>query len=66
MTVHSRISDCELVLQHCLQKVKNADRNQALIYGKLCGFYHDAGHLTISGKNLAGFLKLDLVQERVG
>ena len=66
MNVHNRISDCELVLQHCLQKIKNDDRDEALTYGKLSGFYQDNGLLTISGENLAAFLKLDLAYERVG
>ena len=66
MNGHNRIADCELVLQHCLHKVKNADRTEALVYGKLCGFYHNEGSLTISGENLAAFLKLDLTDERVG
>ena len=66
MNVHNRITEYELVLQHCQKKVKNADSDEALVYGKLAGFYYEDGRLTISGENLAVFLRLDLAHERVG
>ena len=66
MNVHHMIADFELVLQHCLQKIKSDDRDEAVVYGKLSGFYDDNGYLTVSGENLAAFIKLDLAHERVG
>ena len=59
MNVHNRITDFELVLQHCLKKIKSDDRDEALVYGKLSGFYEGDGFL-------AAFIKLDLAHERVG
>ena len=66
MKLHYRNADFELVLQHCLQKIKSDNRDEALVYGKLSGFYEDNGYLTVSGENLAAFIKLDLAHERVG
>ena len=66
MNVHNRITDFELVLQYCLKKIKDDDRGEALVYGKLSGFYENDGYLTVSGENLAAFIKLDLAHERVG
>lgn len=66
MNAHNSIADHELVLQHCLAKTQNFDREQALTYGQLSGFYDAENKLTLSGENLAAFLKLDLAHERVG
>ena len=66
MNAHNSTADHEMVLQHCLAKIKNFDRDQALAYGQLSGFYDVENKLTLSGENLAAFLKLDLVHERAG
>ena len=66
MNAHNSIADHELVLQHCLAKIANFDRDQALAYGQLSGFYDAKNKLTLSGENLAAFLKLDLAHERAG
>ena len=66
MNAHNNIFGHELVFQYFLKKTKYSDRNQALAYGKLSGFYDEDNMLTLSGENLAAFLKLDLAHKRVG
>ena len=66
MNAHISMGDHELVLQHCLKKTNNTDRQQALKYGQLSGFFDNEHRLTLSGEHLAAFLKLDLAHERVG
>ena len=66
MNTYSNITNDELVLQHCLRKIKTPDRDQALVYGQLSGFLDNSNKITPSGANLVKFLKLDLAHERVG
>ena len=66
MSTYSKITNDELLLQHCLRKNKTTDRDQALVYGRRSGFLDNSNKITPSGANLVKFLKLDLAHERVG
>ena len=48
------------------QKTKNTDREQAMHYGRLSGYFDETNGLTRSGEYLAQFLQLDLAHERAG
>lgn len=64
MNTYCNINDIEVVLQHCLKKIKNSDRCQALQYGRLSGYFDETNGLTRFGEYLAQFLQIDLVNDR--
>ena len=66
MNAYSNIKSTEVVLQHCFKKTKNTDREQAMHYGRLSGYFDETNGLTRSGEYLAQFLQLDLAHERAG
>jgi hypothetical protein len=66
MNAYSSIKSTEVVLQHCFKKTKNTDREQAMHYGRLSGYFDETNGLTRSGEYLAQFLQLDLAHERAG
>ena len=64
MNTYCNINNIEVVLQHCLKKIKNSDRCQALQYGRLSGYFDETNGLTRFGEYLAQFLQIDLVNDR--
>ncbi len=59
MNGHSDKHSGEAVIRYCLTQTKNTDRAQAMVYGRLSGYFDEDNKLTLSGQYLAKFLQLD-------
>ena len=66
MNAYSRVKSTEVVLKPCFKKTKNTDRDQAMHYRRLHGYFDETNGQMDSGRNLAQFLRMGLAHERAG
>ena len=56
----------EMVLQQCFKSTQNTDRDQAMHYRRLHGYFDETNGLMRSGEYLARVVRLDLAREKAG
>jgi hypothetical protein len=66
MNAYSRVKSTEVVLKPCFKKTKNTDRDQAMHYRRLYGYFDETNGLMRSGRYMAKILRMDLAHERAG
>jgi hypothetical protein len=65
MNAYSSIKSTEVILKPRFKKTKNTDRDQAMHYRRLYGYFDETNGLMRSGIYMAQFLRMGLAHERV-